>query len=49
MRVLIVYNRDFSKVIFQRNFTKEIYPEKTIFRIKNALERAGHYVEVGRR
>ncbi|MBK3332275.1 ATP-grasp domain-containing protein [Persephonella atlantica] len=46
MRVLVVYNKDFSKVIYQRNPTKEIYSEKTVFRIKSALERAGHYVEV---
>ena len=47
MRVLIVYNKDFSKVIFKtERQVKEIYPEKTIKKIADVLEKSGHYVEI---
>ncbi|WP_457622745.1 D-alanine--D-alanine ligase family protein [Persephonella sp.] len=46
MRILIVYNYDFSKVLFRHpKQTKEIYPIETINKIADALKIKGHYVE----
>ena len=47
MKVLIICNRDFSKVIYRLpQQTKEIYSSKTIEKIANSLEKRGHYVEI---
>ena len=47
MRVLIIYNSDFSKVLFRLpKQTKEIYSPKTINKIADALRKKGHYVEI---
>jgi len=47
VRVLAIYNRDFSKVIYKLPVqTKEIYPEETINKIVESLRKKGHYVEV---
>ncbi len=47
MRVLIIYNSDFSKVLFKLpKQTKEIYSPKTINKIAYALKAKGHYVEI---
>ena len=47
MRVLIVYNKDSSKVIFRTGRqVKEIYSEKTIKKIADVLKKTGYYVEI---
>lgn len=47
MRVAIIYNKDFSRVINQFGAqNKELYNPKTVKRVANALETGGHNVAV---
>ncbi len=47
MKVAIIYNKDFSNVINKFGIqNKEVYNEKTVHSVANALEAYGHNVEI---